>query len=87
MTGDPCTGPNCDRPSKSGCGGLCDSHYRQARRGGPLRPLRPYRSAADTLYEAAVKYATAETAEEHDRATARLRAAARLYVESSGGSL
>lgn len=33
-----CTGPQCDRPAE--VGDHCRGHYMQARRGGPLRPLR-----------------------------------------------
>lgn len=86
MSASRCIGPDCIRPSDQGCGGYCDSHYRQIRRGRELRPLRPYRRAADTLYAAAIGYATAMSAEEHQRATQRLRAAAHRYVDSVGGA-
>jgi hypothetical protein len=34
-----CRFKDCGRPARSG--GLCQGHYQQQRRGGPLRELRP----------------------------------------------
>lgn len=39
----PCSFEGCRHLQRAG--GLCDSHYRQARRGEPLRPLRSYSKA------------------------------------------
>jgi hypothetical protein len=35
-----CTGPECDRPARSG--GLCGTHYQQRLRGRPLTPVGSY---------------------------------------------
>src|SRR6266511_2274605 len=38
--GKPCSFPGCEKPIVAK--GYCSGHYRQSRKGQPLRPLRPF---------------------------------------------
>lgn len=46
-----CSFEDCHRPSKTSRQPLCNTHYRQQLRGGPLRPFRKMRSSAEVIAE------------------------------------
>jgi hypothetical protein len=81
-----CSVDGCERvfvPGRSGGGrGMCGTHYQRWRRGTPLTtPIHRYRvEAIESLREAALAYAEAETADDLDRAERRLRGAAVTFA-------
>ena len=56
-----CSLDYCDRPPKSRTQPLCNTHYRQQLRGGPLRPFRQMHSSAEVEAELALGRRTCVT--------------------------
>ena len=81
-----CWVPKCGRRARS-CG-LCDSHYRQWKRGEPVKPLkaRARRDQGERLEEAAEALRAAVTADDVVRAKQRLREAARSFADNDTGN-
>lgn len=80
-----CSVVDCGREVKrvGGCGrGLCPAHYTRWRRGSELStPLRLYRQTPwRRVVEAAIALAEAEGDRDYDRASHRLRNAARAWA-------
>jgi hypothetical protein len=78
-----CAHMSCSREAESR--GFCGLHYMRWKRGSPMDgPPRQVRfSCHEALQEAALRYAEAETDDEHDRAWWALRRTARTYASTA----